>query len=120
MENGNIFYPQKLDWNIEGFISALDALAYLLNKMAAEKALSDGDRHLLNLLYFFMQAWQAAIAGSSSQFPLQLPGTLMPLQALREGRTLSDGELAVADALLSVCRQWGRNLKRQADPESTQ
>lgn len=111
--------PARLAICVEGHHAAIDALAYLMDKAATEKPLGEGDELLLNLLYHHLRAWQAEIAGGNSRSPLRHPATLLPLEALREGRTLSDGELAIVDALLTTSRQWSRYLK-QSGPYNTQ
>lgn len=109
--------PHGLEMGIEGHLSTVDGLAYLMNAMASGKALTEGDRHLLNLIRHYLSAWERSVADCISR-PSQSPRKIfLLLDALREGEELTATELALADTLLTVSRQWGRYLKTLAHSE---
>lgn len=112
--------PHELDWGIGGHLSAIGALAYLMNKLAAGRALSEGDRHLLNMLRHYLKAWEAAVADNIPRPSMFPRGIIVLLDALGEGKNLSSTDLALADTLLTLSRQWCRHLKLQTHPEKTQ
>lgn len=101
-------FPQQFEVGTKGSLAAIEALEYLLNKIGSGEQIADGDLFLVNLMNYYFHAWQDSIAETPS---LHLHGALLLLGNLVEQRTLSDGDLALADALLPVSRRWERYLK---------
>lgn len=105
--------PQQIDVGTKGGLVAIEALEYLLNKIASGGQIADGDLFLVKLMNHYFHAWRDAIPETPSP---QLHGAILLLNNLGDKNDLTDGDLAIADALLTVARHWGRYLKSLPEP----
>lgn len=112
--------PQNLVWGVEGHLSAIEALAYLTNRLSSGMTFSEGDVCLLKFLRHYLKAWEITGANNIPRPSMFPRGIIVLLDALGEGKNLSSTNLALADTLLTLSRQWCRHLKLQTHPEKTQ